>query len=974
MQHLLLDPQQITLLAEPISSSASGSSSGADTMMQDKFTLTGGSTEVNSTEPHVVILSLTDADTNAIKFNNMLAISRTTTYTAITELTVPDYSGNQVVAIGEQAPLITSLFLPDITPPLLERVELDMNEGVLTLSFTEVVNIDTLNVSGLTLQSAQGDSPLQQYTPQSGNGSYTTLTNVQVTLSAQDLNAIKKLTSLATNMSNTYVSITPLFISDMVGIPVRAISAPTALQVFSYTRDATPPLLICFSLNLTSEILSLTFSETVDASTVNPTLITLQSDLTSTPTSVTLSGGTVSPDDSTIIDITLSQYDLHRIKWEDNLATELNNTCISVSSATVYDLSQPAEAIVATRLCAKSFSSDAVAPRLQSFSVFLNHSQLILNFDEPVETSSINLTLITLQNTSNFSSAGAESFTLTGGNITRTSLLQFVVTVSNDDLNEIKKMLNLLRDRESTFIRIPADFATDLNNNSIVAIPPTAALEAAVFYDDDGRPILEGFDLDMDSGTLTLSFSETVDINSVDLTGIGLQLMSTVNLSMPELRYQLMAGRLLTTSNSPTVMLLLNNSDLNVLKTRQIGRTDSVWITVEESTVRDIVGLPVQVVNQANSIRLSDYTPDTSPPQLLSFRINMDASSITLSFNETVDASTLQAGEITITAGFNITSGNLSYTLTANSVTSSSNQPEIVINVDNDDLNELKRRPGLATSIEDTYIRLTGRTINDTFGNMVVEQEAIQAADYSRDATGPVLNSFTLDMNTGTLTLSFFETVNSSSLNTAGITLYNRMAGASEQFTLSMSYVSVSDPAPQIAVMLTNDDLNAIKLLEQLATSMNDTFLAIMPAAIRDMDGNSAQPSSIIPASGFQQDLTPPDLVSFTIDMDSGQLILNFTESVLRSSVKLDYYAVRSNETLPFVPETVDRQHRLTGGTVLTPSGPSLTLEITERDLNEIKRKDVCTIQLREEDCYLAIRTGGLTDMNNNDIQGCREV
>ena len=56
------------------------------------------------------------------------------------------------------------------------------------------------------------------------------------------------------------------------------------------------------------------------------------------------------------------------------------------------------------------------------------------------------------------------------------------------------------------------------------------------------------------------------------------------------------------------------------------------------------------------------------------------------------------------------------------------------------------------------------------------------------------------------------------------------------------------------------------------------------------------------------------------------------------------------------------------------PVEANLIIQITEPDLNEIKRKDVCTIDLREKSCYLAYRTGGLTDMAGNPIQGCREL
>ena len=978
VQHELLDPRQITVLAEPLSSSGSGSGS-LNNMVYDRFTLTGGFAEVNSAEPHVVILNLTDYDTNSIKNNTMLAVSVNSTYIAITEMAAVDYSNNSLVAIDEVDPLAASEFLPDISQPVLEGFDLDMDNGVLTLSFTETISLDTLNISGLTLQSSQGDTPMERYTLQNGDASFITLTTIRVELSDLDVNTIKRLTGLATNATNTYVSIRSSLVSDTVSLPVVPISPTEAVSVSLYTVDISPPRLVCFSLNLTSEILSLTFDETVDASTVIINRLTIQSDLISsvTTTSVDLTGGTILSDDSTVINIRVSDYDLHRIKWEDSLATDLNNTCIFIRFAALYDLSRPSLAVENTQQCAKEITPDAVPPQLSSFAVFLNQSQLILNFDEPVDISSLNLTLLLLQNISNSSLAPSESVMLTAGNTTQTSILQIVVTITNDDLNEIKKMLNLLRDRDSSFVSIPSDFAVDLNDNPIQAISSNNALQAAMFYDDDGRPILEAFDLDMDSGILTLSYSETVDISTIDLTGIGFQLMSTVNLTMPELHYQLTSGMVVSPSDTPVVVVLLNNSDLNELKSRRIGRTDSVWITMEMTTVRDIVGLPVQVVNQANSIRVSRRITDTSPPQLLSFRIDMDASTITLSFNETVESSTLQAAGITITAHPNATSGNLSYTLSSKSYTSSLNLAEIVVNIHNDDLNIIKQRTELATSRDDTYIFLTSSTINDTFDNMVVEllqTEAIQASQYTRDVTGPAIESFELDMNTGVLTVSFSETVNSSMLNTAGITLYNSLSAATQQYQLSMSYVSVTEPAPEIAITLTNDDLNEIKILQQLATSLGDTFLAIIPSAIRDMDSNTAMSSSIIQARDFMADITPPVLVSFIADMDSGQLILNFTESILVSSVQLDYYAVRSNETLPQIPETADRQHRLNNGTTLTPNGPSLIIQIDEPDLNEIKRKDVCTIQLREEDCYLAIRTGGLTDMNNNDIQGCREV
>ena len=80
------------------------------------------------------------------------------------------------------------------------------------------------------------------------------------------------------------------------------------------------------------------------------------------------------------------------------------------------------------------------------------------------------------------------------------------------------------------------------------------------------------FDLDVNTGYLTLYFSETIDVSSIDFTGITLQLLSDVRLL--DESYALTTGVVLNVIDSPIVVIEIDNTDLNMLKTRDIGRTN----------------------------------------------------------------------------------------------------------------------------------------------------------------------------------------------------------------------------------------------------------------------------------------------------------------------------------------------------------------------------------------------------------------
>jgi len=226
-------------------------------------------------------------------------------------------------------------------------------------------------------------------------------------------------------------------------------------------------------------------------------------------------------------------------------------------------------------------------------------------------------------------------------------------------------------------------------------------------------------------------------------------------------------------------------------------------------------------------------------------------------------------------------------------------------------------------------------------------------------------------MNTGELTLSFSETVNSATLNTSGITLYSSQTAPYTSYTLSGPYVTVNSPMNIIQFEIVNSDLNEIKFRRDLATSNETMFLSITPLTIRDVDGNSVNQSNIIRTNRFVVDTTPPELLAFSIDMDLGQLMLSFDETVMEASLVFDFLALRNNASGSFTNST---QHQFTGGNPASPDSDVITIRLSINDLNEVKRKDLCRRSIGAADCYLVMQTEAIQDMAENRLQGCRRL
>jgi len=579
---------------------------------------------------------------------------------------------------------------------------------------------------------------------------------VIVTIGTEDLNAIKRIKEIARESNATYLVIPEDFVSDMSGNPIIPLPNGMAKQVDSYFPDINRPLLLSYTLNLTSELLILTFNETVDVSTLNISFLMLQSaesvsllqgSGSAASGSIPSSGlGTgsgsglgsssgISPDrmqilttytltstesvtevDGPIVTIGLTDTDLHEIKLLRDLASHRNNTYLTLKEGAFYDNALTANPSQELTKLADIYGFDTTSPQLLSFSVDVNTGTITLNFDEPVDRSTLDPTHLVLQGSETFTNL-QQMLRLTGGTSPSFDGLMILLRLSISDLNELKRNDMLYTSIDTAFLTVNYSFVSDMAGNPVAPIMDGNAMQAVAYRNDTTMPRLFGYSLDMDSGMLNLSFSETMNVSSLQFNRLTLQRSS--NVTLDQYRYTLTGGSLLSERDDTTVLIQITDDDLNAIKARTIANEESTtWLVFPSDTIVDMNMQEVEArVNGLNAAPVDNYTADTTPPQLLLYTFNLTSGVIEFTFSETVNVQdTLNPTELTFqnSVGRLVDVDGLNfYTLSNSSISVSPNSPIFSIALSLSDLNAIKQRATLATSLDNTYIAITSTFLQD---------------------------------------------------------------------------------------------------------------------------------------------------------------------------------------------------------------------------------------------------------------------
>ena len=364
-----------------------------------------------------------------------------------------------------------------------------------------------------------------------------------------------------------------------------------------------------------------------------------------------------------------------------------------------------------------------------------------------------------------------------------------------------------------------------------------------------GPPSVNAFDFDLNSAVLVLEFSSIVDASTVNGSAITLQ--SAVTHRPMESQMLTVDGTMTLSPSGRVISLQLGVEDTNEIKRIRSLCTSSrnCYMTVTQFLVLDSAGVGNIPINDGSAVAVRNFTEDLTPPSLLVWTLDMDEGRMELYFSETVDVDMFQIGQFTLRGLTQATT----YSLT-NSAPPSEPAAAVVIMLSNEDLNEIKRIPDLATNLNDTYLSVGNTAVIDMNGNRmppISAAEALSALLITIDFTSPELVSFSLNIGSGALTLTFSETVEAASFNFSGISLVNgQVSTVNGELRSNASYRLTGGSWPMfrsavLEVQLTAQDLTAINAIDILATNENNTYITADSTSIFDVEYNPLVPISL---------------------------------------------------------------------------------------------------------------------------------
>ena len=174
------------------------------------------------------------------------------------------------------------------------------------------------------------------------------------------------------------------------------------------------------------------------------------------------------------------------------------------------------------------------------------------------------------------------------------------------------------------------------------------------------------------------------------------------------------------------------------------------------------------------------------------------------------------------------------------------------------------------------------------------------------------------------MVLSFSETVNGTHANADQIALQSQAISGAVNYTkknytvLGGATLEQAGCPPVLKLELAQSDANAIKNVASLAAASSSTYLSLGSSTVAGADGNSIvaiSSGAAGPVSSYTADSTSPTLLTFTINMNTNNMMMNFDEPV-------DVGAFNANSTTIQGPqsEATGSSVSLTGGSAVVSS------------------------------------------------------
>lgn len=890
-------------------------------------------TSLSSTSSSQFVIKLSNYDVDTLKYNRV-AYSATSSYLTVSfGLTRSLFSGTiipflETIAIPTSNGLQVNSFTTDTTSPTCTGFDLDLNSGQLSLLFDEPILVSTVSLTSLILLSLKGATANIREVQR--NVVLLNLTTIVITTNTYDLNFIK-IANKESPLSSLLIA--PGAGADYFGNKVIGNNEKNPVLRRTITPDTVPPFITGFQLDLQKGIISLNLSEVIDISSFPITsfgIFSAGNGVAAVQVPLTnYSLVTMNSDFSVEIDMASYNNDIAYLKSKTDIATSNSNTFLSYSG--IYDIVGNVNSTV-KYIQASLIIADIVQPSLLSFDFETNglNQEVTLYFSKALDVTTFNCASFKFSSTNGVSGNSYTPKSPSNCSVTTTGLFADVIkfTIPKSNFHS-----SIGTTPDTTWIQVTSSQTNrDVYGNTLAS--------SSTIYLRVG-PVITDYFIDMNLGTIVLVFSKKVVLTTFN--GSALSIYSTIT------KKQTYLTGSLYTRMTPIFSYLDPDEDADYFGKVQVAGADldnlkisdlkpnAFYLGVSLGLAKDLLEVSVNAISPLSQTKAVKFFPDITRPNLVRMIIDMGYETILLQFDEPIKASSVNVALLVIQSSVSSIANSIK--LTSASVQTSGRN--ITINMIVSDAGAIKLKGGLAKNTSTAFLSFGFQPMADFAGNYLGTQPstaAFLASNVLPDKVSPVLVSFDVDMNKGSMTFTFSEPVLARTFNPLKIVLQSRfLQKDGTYFAITGGQVSSANGFVIVLTLLPGD-LNSIKNTTGLCRTRQSTYIVIDRALVVDTSFNNVTAINdglALPCRNLNPDVINPFISSITLDANAGRITMHMSELIQLDTVDVTMVTFQERATSASLKYTLTTVSGVAPYT--NPFTSTLVIVLGARDLNSLR-------------------------------------
>jgi uncharacterized repeat protein (TIGR02059 family) len=718
----------------------------------------------------------------------------------------------------------------DTVGPVISAASLNSSGTTITLTYDEALGSTAAGTGAFTV-SAGGSNFVVNSVTVSGS----TVDLGLVSVIGQGLTVTVSYTAPASSTSTTNSAMQDVIGNDALSVVSRAVTNGS-------TVDTTPPIYVSSAVNATGTTLTLTYGEAIYATTAPTTAFTV------TVNSVQVAVNSVTVSGSTIQLGLASTVGTGQPVTFAYVAPTSNG---SNSNSAIQDASgNDSVSLSARPITTNSSTVDLTGPVLSSAAVNNLGTVLTLTYNEPLSSTT----------------APASRFTVTVGGVSR-DVTSAVVSGSTVQLT-LASTVGTGQVVTVAYLAPPVDGTTSnsavqdvIGNDALTLSAQNVTNSSSI---DLTSPLISSSVLAANGTTLTLSYNETLNATTA-----------------PTLAYTVLVDGLSRTVSSAVV----SGSTVVLTLTPTVDRGQVVTVSYSAPTadgattntaIQDTVGN--DAIAFTSRAVTNNSTVDTTPPVFVSAVLAANGTTLTMTYNEALNATTAAVGD------FAVNVNGAPATISARSVSGST----VVLTLSS--AVQGSAAVTVAYSAPSASNLTTNNAVQDTAGNDATSLTATSVTNNSTEGP-PRLVSAVVASNGSQVTLTWSETLGNNSYATGS--LFTILVNGSPVSYGGMGY---SSPGSSFTVNISPTiTSNQTVTVSYAAPTSNNATSNI---AVQDSAGNDALAftnTAVTNSSAIAGDTTAPTLTSASLNTSGTVLSLSYNETLSATTASASDFTVSVN-------------------------------------------------------------------------------